>query len=330
MSVIQIADGYLFQLCMIAQRGIKRKADVIPDCDVSRRAALLREMGAFEIAEVADVMHREITPRVEQRRIGRAGQRRAFGKERIEDDAAAGFRLAPDAEMPRELVPQNVAGRSVRLDGEPDGGGCASVRGAANAASELLAKHAADQRQFTAAARHVKGFKALFAALSITGAAGSEAVRGKQVFRRVQGFFHERAATVIKVVDGNRHLGPAGTHVVQVDHNAPCVGMQALFLLAALFVQAEHLSLREAVLLDDADSRFFERQSGEYLIKTVSAERWDSFGRNNNVLARVQFDERGIKRSAAKVVNQDVHLFAELVRGAFVMAEFDAGGRRLI
>src|SRR5690242_1021601 len=136
MSVGEVSHGYLVQRGIIAQRGIEGKADVIPDGDVSCRATIIGQVRTLEITEVANVVDRIVAPGIEQRRIGRAGQRRAFGKQGIEDDAVARLSLAPYAEVAGEPVAQNVALGGVRLDGQPDGRGGPRVGRSPNAAAE--------------------------------------------------------------------------------------------------------------------------------------------------------------------------------------------------
>src|ERR1700761_8498453 len=80
------------------ERGVKGKADFIPQRHFACRRAIFGAVSAFEKPEMADVVDRRIRAVYCEGRLASGGEARAFGEERIEDDARAGVCFAPDAE----------------------------------------------------------------------------------------------------------------------------------------------------------------------------------------------------------------------------------------
>ena len=110
----------------------------------------------------------------------------------------------------------------------------------------------------------------------------------------------------------------------------PGVRVQAFLLSTAFFVQSKHLRLREAVALSLADPRRIESQVREDFVKIVSAQRADTFGSDDAMLATVQLDQGCIKRSPAQVVNQNLSWGFFRVYGPVTVAELDARGRGFV
>jgi hypothetical protein len=68
-TLVKVGDGHSAKVRDVAQRRVKREANVVPDGDVSGGASCIAEMTAFEVAKMANVMDRRVLARLYQRRL---------------------------------------------------------------------------------------------------------------------------------------------------------------------------------------------------------------------------------------------------------------------
>ena len=123
----------------ILQNRIEGKLNLIPDGHVAARLALVIQMAALQIAEVAEVVDRFVAPPDFERPFAGARQSGALLEQRIKKNALPRIAFAPHAEIAREFLPQNVPGLRIGLNGKPERRGRSRVYRALNAFAELLA-----------------------------------------------------------------------------------------------------------------------------------------------------------------------------------------------
>src|ERR1051326_694419 len=141
---VKMMDGSFIH---VAQLGIERKPDFVPDLDIARGTAAIIEVAAFEVAEHADVMNGSIGAGDLERRLASRRKKRALCEKRVEHDRTALIGFAPDSEVSREMIAQDISGLGIGLDREPDGGRGSRVGRTLHTPAELLAQHAPDERQ---------------------------------------------------------------------------------------------------------------------------------------------------------------------------------------
>src|SRR5262245_13974043 len=118
---MRVGDRRVFQVLDAPQLRIEWEEDFVPRREVALRLAGLVEAAAFQIAEMADVVYRRVSPHPHERLLSLRRERRVLLEERVESDLAAVVPLAPDAEVPGKPLAQLVAGLGVRRNRQPDG-----------------------------------------------------------------------------------------------------------------------------------------------------------------------------------------------------------------
>ena len=279
-------NRHRLQICLVPQRGIEGKPDLVPDSDIPGGPAVIVPMTAFEIPEMAHIVDRRIRSRNDQRWFARAGQGRALEKQRIEDHRSARLGFAPDTEMPRELLAQDVARGNIRLDCKSDGGRRPRVRRPPDAPSEHLFQHAGDDRQFAATSRDIQCVKTLFFFVLFD-----------ELFGCVNRPLDQRPASLIVINGGNGYFPPSIPHGSQIDDDPPRVRMKCFLACAALFVQSKNLRLGKGI---ERNRRAFESEIREHDIEVIAADIGDSFAGHHRMKPVFDADKRCIERAAAQ------------------------------
>ena len=84
----------------VLQARIEREPDFVPNSHIAGRLALLVQMAAFQIAEIADVVNRRVAAADLERLLTRARERCALGEEWIKNDPSASVGFAPRPTSP--------------------------------------------------------------------------------------------------------------------------------------------------------------------------------------------------------------------------------------
>src|ERR1019366_1933154 len=97
-------------------RRVKGKTNIIPDGDIAGGLSVRRQVAAFQVAKVANIVDRRVLSRLHQGRLFPRRQRRPLGEERIKNYSSAFVRLPPYSKVAGKLVAQDVSGLRISLN----------------------------------------------------------------------------------------------------------------------------------------------------------------------------------------------------------------------
>src|SRR5207237_2322242 len=124
---LKAGDGDRLEVVHRVQRRHKREIDLVPWREIAGRGTRVRDLAAFEIAKMADVVRRLISACAREGRLARGRQHAVFGKDQVKRDRAAVLRFSPYAKMSCEPLAQLVPCVLVGGNGQADGGGGAGL-----------------------------------------------------------------------------------------------------------------------------------------------------------------------------------------------------------
>jgi hypothetical protein len=155
-------------------------------------------------------------------------------------------------------------------------------------------------------------------------------MRREQFFHHLARLFDQRPAKIVKGRHRNRNLGPSVAHAFQVDGHLARVGIQALFLFAALFVQPEGFGLGKALAFRGGNPGALQGQVREDLVHIVAAQRGDA--RRADHAVHVVFDghQGSVEGPAAQIVDQETFFAFGLPAGGIAISELHACRRGLV
>src|ERR1019366_6851028 len=89
-------------------RRVKGKTNIVPDGDVAGGLSVFRQVAAFQVAKVANIVDRRGLPRLHQGRLFLRRQRRPLGEERIKNYSSAFVRLPPYSKVAGKILSHGV------------------------------------------------------------------------------------------------------------------------------------------------------------------------------------------------------------------------------
>src|SRR5205823_4527406 len=116
-------DWPSLKACDLPQAGIEGHANLVPVAEFTQGLIVAVEVGAFQVAKMADVMHRAISAGDSQRSFTLARKLDAAREDDIEDHIPPLVGFAPYSEVLGESIAKDTAFMAIGANRESDGGG---------------------------------------------------------------------------------------------------------------------------------------------------------------------------------------------------------------